>query len=84
MFNRLFLDHPRKVEESYAEHLAAASGFGLAMIMGGIACVLHALVPGLFVHTGSNMIRRLHDRMVVNRQRTSSKGHTDAGPAAAE
>lgn len=83
MFNRLFLDHPRKVEESYTEHLAAASGFGLTMIIGGIACVIHALVPGLFVHTASDMIRRLHDRMVVNRQRSSTK-HANADTAAAE
>lgn len=69
MFHRLFLDHPRTVGENYSEHLAAASGFGFAMILGGLACVLHGLIPGLFVTTGSSTVHRLYDRMVVNRRR---------------
>lgn len=68
MFDRLFIDHPRTVNESYGEHLRAASSFALTMILGGIACLIHALVPGLFVHTGSKAIRGLHDRMIVNRR----------------
>lgn len=67
-----FSDHPASVGESYGEHLATASGFGLAMIAGGFACLLHGLLPFLFVRTGSTVIRRLHDRMVVNRARTPS------------
>lgn len=69
MLKRLFIDHPRTVDESYGEHLRAASGFGFAMLFGGFACLIHAIVPGLFVHTGSNVIRGLHERMVVNRRR---------------
>jgi len=69
MLDRLFIDHPRTVDESYGEHLRAASGFGFAMILGGIACLVHAIVPGMFVQTGSNIIRGLHERMVVDRRR---------------
>lgn len=67
VFNRLFLDHPRSVGESYLEHQRRAFGFGVSLLAAALACLVHALVPGLFVRTGSEAITRLHDRMVVNR-----------------
>lgn len=69
MIKRIFLDHPRGVGESYGEHLRAAGGFGVTMVGAGFACLIHAIVPGLFIKTGSEAITRLHDRMVVNRRR---------------
>jgi len=65
----LFTDHPASVDESYGEHLATATGFGLRMILGGCACLIHGLLPFLFVRTGSSEIRTLHDRMVTARNR---------------
>ena len=67
MFNKLFRDHPVEVGETYAEHFAAAGGFGLKMIAGGAACVVHAIVPGLFVTTGSGTVKQLYDQMVAKR-----------------
>jgi hypothetical protein len=69
MFNRLFLDHPRSVGETYFEHLAAATRFGSRMVVAGVACLLHGIFPFLFVKTGSTTVRSLHDTMVVNRRR---------------
>ncbi|MBS0477439.1 MAG: hypothetical protein JSR28_20100 [Proteobacteria bacterium] len=66
---RLFTDHPSSVGETYGEHLAMASGFGLRMILGGLACLVHGLLPFLFVKTGSRQITTLHSTMVTNRQR---------------
>ena len=63
-----FTEHLDDVGETYAEHLSHASGFGVAMLVGGIACLLHAVLPFAFQTTGSDCIRRLHDRMVVNRR----------------
>ena len=65
----LFTDHPASVGESYGEHLAMASGFGLRMILGGLACLIHGLLPFLFVRTGSLQIATLHERMVTKRNR---------------
>ncbi|WP_108790035.1 DUF6356 family protein [Erythrobacter sp. Alg231-14] len=62
-----FTQHPASVGESYGEHLAHASGFGLRMIAGGVACVLHGLFPFLFIKTGSRQITTLHGRMVTHR-----------------
>lgn len=74
--HKLFNDHPSAVGESYAEHLAAASGFGWRMILAGLACMVHGLLPFLFVRTGSEAISDLHGRMVTNRRR-AAQGHVD-------
>jgi len=65
---RAFTDHPASVGETYFEHMGRASCFGLRMIGGGIACLVHALLPFLFQRTGSAAIAALNDRMVVNRR----------------
>jgi hypothetical protein len=66
---RLFRDHPASLDESYGEHLRHAAGFGVRMILGGMACVIHGLLPFVFVRTGSTQIRTLHDHMVTGRNR---------------
>src|SRR5262249_34857165 len=68
----LFTRHPATVGETYAEHLATASGFGGRMIVAGLACLVHGLLPFLFQRTGSAAIAALHDRMVVNRRRQAA------------
>jgi len=71
MIDRLFIDHPRSVGETYFQHLGSAGRFGSRMILAGLACLLHGFFPFLFVKTGSNTIRSLHDNMVVNRRRAA-------------
>ncbi len=63
MFNRLFLDHPHDVGESYGEHFATAAGFGTRMVVGGLACIVHAVVPALFVRTASDTVKSLYATM---------------------
>ena len=67
MLNRLFVQHPESVGETYAQHMGVASSFGWAMAKASCACFVHALVPGLCEKTGSTIIRDLHARMVSNR-----------------
>lgn len=74
---RLFTQHPRTVGETYLEHLCTAATFATRMIWGGLACLVHALLPFLFERTASQCICELHDRMVVNRRaarRTDTAG----------
>ena len=78
---RLFNEHPATVGETYGEHLAAASGFGWRMILAGLACMAHGLLPFLFVRTGSDAIGELHTRMVTNRRRAA---RATAIPASAD
>lgn len=69
MIDKLFLEHPKSVGESYWQHLWMASCFSGRMLVGALACFIHALIPGLCVKTGSRTIADLHDRMVTNRGR---------------
>lgn len=64
----LFINHPASVGETYFEHLRTAGGFGLRMMGGGIACLLHALLPWCCTHTGSDQVKRLHERMSARRR----------------
>lgn len=66
---QLFTEHPASVGESYWQHLRHATGFGLRMVVSGLACMLHGLLPFLFVRTGSRQVALLHDQMIVNRSR---------------
>ena len=67
MFRKLFLDHPKEVGETYAEHLVVAGRFGAEMVTGGMACMIHAVVPAAFKSAGSDTVSRLHARMVAKR-----------------
>ncbi|MCY3621240.1 MAG: DUF6356 family protein [Gammaproteobacteria bacterium] len=72
-------DHLDEVGESYWEHMLKATGFAVAMLVGGVACLVHALLPFLFVRTGSARIRHLHEVMVETRF-ASSQQSADAEP----
>ena len=67
MLQRLFLEHPQSVGETYLEHQRQAFGFAGAMFLGAVACFVHGLVPSLFTRTGSMTALRLHERLVVHR-----------------
>jgi hypothetical protein len=63
-----FTEHPTAAGETYWAHLRTAASFGWVMIAGGLACLVHALLPFLFVRTGSDCICRLHERMIARRR----------------
>ena len=64
-----FTAHPQSVGETYTEHLGMATWFGLRMMFAGLACLIHGILPFMFVRTGSRAIIELNDRMVANRRR---------------
>lgn len=68
MFNRLFVDHPKSVDESYGAHFGVASRFGLTMIWGGMKALVHAVIPGLCITSGSDTVKRLNTIMVEQRR----------------
>lgn len=67
MFKKIFLDHPRSVDETYFEHLFQAGRFSVKLFQAAGACLVHALVPCLCEKTGSKAITELYDIMVQNR-----------------
>jgi len=64
-----FTRHLQSVGESYFQHGRHALGFAVRMFVGSLACFAHAVFPCLCERTGSDVIRRLHERMVINRHR---------------
>lgn len=70
----LFTEHPRSVGETYLEHMGVAASFGGRLLVAGLACMVHAVLPFLFTKTGSQAITELHDRMVLNRRREAAEG----------
>ena len=66
---RAFTDHPTSVGESYGEHMGQALCFGTRMVFAGVACLVHAVLPFLFVRTGSQAISELNERMILKRTR---------------
>ncbi len=63
IFNRLFVDHPKSVEENYCEHFVFALRFSGTLFVAAMAALLHAFVPGLCERTASKRIVELHHRM---------------------
>ncbi|HEY1283357.1 MAG TPA: DUF6356 family protein [Steroidobacteraceae bacterium] len=68
---RLFTEHPDSVGETYLQHASTATCFGVRMLFGGVACLLHAIFPFAFRRTGSECIAELHERMVLHRTAAS-------------
>ena len=63
MLDRWFVSHPRSVGESYWEHAGVAARFGGTMVVGGLACLVHAIFPTLFTKTASDRVKQLYLQM---------------------
>ncbi|MDO9077585.1 MAG: DUF6356 family protein [Brevundimonas sp.] len=62
-FHRLFVQHPREVEESYFEHMAASSRFGFRLLKLASCAFLHALIPGVHKATVSKAVCCMAEEM---------------------
>ncbi|MDJ0610985.1 MAG: DUF6356 family protein [Kiloniellales bacterium] len=80
MLHRLFTEHPGTVNETYWEHMAVAGGFAIRLVLAALACAVHAVLPFLFVKTGSRIITELHESMVAKRVRNTAAA-ASAAPA---
>lgn len=67
-----FTEHPHDVGETYGEHFQVAMHFSAAMLRGGLACFVHALLPFCCTTTGSQTIKRLHEEMIMARRRKAA------------
>jgi len=74
---RFFTEHPATVGETYGEHFAFAMGVGSRMVTGGLACMLHAVLPELCKTTGSRTIRELALRLVPGNREKRKAVATD-------
>jgi hypothetical protein len=63
MAERLFLEHPRSLGMSWAGHGVGAVAIGARLVGAGLACMIHALVPGVFTQTAGKTITNMYDHM---------------------
>ena len=56
------------VGETYWTHCRSALTFAALMLIGALACAVHAFLPFLCVESGSRRIRNLHDAMLTHRR----------------
>jgi Family of unknown function (DUF6356) len=63
LVRRLFIEHPRSLGMSWAEHGAGAVVIGATLLGAGAACLVHALVPGWFTQTAGKTVTRIYDHI---------------------
>jgi len=61
---RLFVDHPRSLGMSWSKHGAGAVVIGATLVGAGVACFVHALVPGWFTQTAGKTVTGMYDHMM--------------------
>ena len=62
--DRLFLEHPRSLGMSWAGHGVGAFKIGVELVGAGLACLVHAVVPGWFTQTAGKTITNMYDHMM--------------------
>jgi hypothetical protein len=62
--DRLFLEHPRSLGMSWSGHGIGAVAIGARLIGAGCACLVHAVVPGVFTQTAGRTITGMYDHMM--------------------
>ncbi len=61
--DRLFLDHPRSLGMSWAGHAIGAIRIGAQLVVAGLACLVHAIVPGVFTETAGRTVTDMYGHM---------------------
>lgn len=57
MDSKRFCRHLHEINESYWQHFIPAATSGLKVMLAGFILIIHALLPFLFLTTGSTMIK---------------------------
>jgi len=76
LIDRLLLAHPRTVGESYTEHFGIAGRFGLTMVVGGLKCLAHAVLPSVFERSASDCVGKLNGEL-TRRRAASADAYPD-------
>jgi len=62
--DRLFFEHPRTLGMSWWGHGVGAVDIGIRLVGAGVACLVHAVVPGFFTQTAGKTITGMYDHMM--------------------
>jgi hypothetical protein len=76
----IFNEHPHSIGETYWQHFFFASKFGSQMVIGGLACIIHAIFPFIFKKTASDYLLQMTNdfvsRMTIVEERVVKLGQT--------
>ena len=59
-------EHLNEVNETFFHHMRIAFKIGIIMLVTGVFCLIHGLIPGLFKKTGSNQITKMYQMVSRN------------------
>jgi len=59
-------EHLNEVNETYIQHMRIAFKIGFTMLVTGVFCLIHGLIPSLFKKTGSNQIAKMKEMVSRN------------------
>ena len=62
MLNKIFLDHPKQVNETYFEHGHFALAFAAKLFLAAGAATIHAVIPVMFEKTASGIVAELYQK----------------------
>jgi hypothetical protein len=71
ILDRVFLAHPRTVDESYLEHCCFAARIGSRLLLAGMAAMVHAIVPCLCETTASRIVLAMNSDIVARRAKAN-------------
>ena len=66
-WQRIFVDHPSSVDETYFEHMRFAAWLALRLGLAAGAALIHALIPCLFEKTARRIIAQMHGHLTQRR-----------------
>ena len=59
-------EHLNEVNETYFQNMRIAFKIGFTMLVTGVFCLIHGLIPSLFKKTGSNQIAKMYEMVSRN------------------
>ena len=73
--DRLFWEHPRSLGMSWAAHGAGAAAIAVKLVAAGLACFVHAVIPGFFTQTAGRTVTAMYDHMMRRRAGAANPEH---------
>ena len=59
-------EHLNEVNENYLQHMRIAFKIGFIILVTGVFCLTHGLIPSLFNKTGSNQFAKMYEMVSTN------------------
>jgi hypothetical protein len=75
MAERLFLEHPRSLGMTWTAHGIGAVVIGARLVRAGLACLVHAVVPGLFTQTAGRTVSEMYGHMTQRKAGAANPEH---------